>query len=290
MSISGGGSWGGSDALSGGGNDNGGSDSRNKNVRGGKAFNDTRGGGSAPSGNQNGGDGRSSQPNNRSLGSMRAELDRRDRAAVAALSGPFGGVNVASKAFNEEEAGFGDYFNDFFGVDNPGGFLQSSAFKGLTLGASLLTGGLLGAGIGAAGAVASSPRPDKNIIGIGSRIGAGIAGAFPGVGPALASLGLTGVGLVDEYGVDLDKVAMSLPESNKSAVAASQVSSGLSGGLYQGSGGNGSVPPTALASARTGNPATPAVTKPKPNPNTIRRTFGPLNLRYAQLRGIEDLI
>ena len=278
-----------SDSRGGNRGDNGGADARARNPRGGRPFSDTRASTPSPADRGNG----SNNPN-RSLGSMRAELDRRDRAAVAAL-GPNGrNVNVASDVFNDDEEGinsisealgrFGSWVQDRFGAGAPGGFAKSDVAGGLATMGGFLAGGLPGAAVaGAAHDIYSSPP--GNTVGlvasVGSRLGG--LGGLPGAAIGLAS---TGVGLVDQYVTDLDN----LPEGSPMTVAARSLGRQGLTNFPGGSGGNGAVPPTSLASARTGNPATPAATTPKPNPNTIRRTFGPLNLRYAQLRGIDELL
>tara|TARA_Y100000114_G_scaffold23532_1_gene19287 strand:- start:5076 stop:5969 length:894 start_codon:yes stop_codon:yes gene_type:complete len=297
MSISGSGSWGGSEALSGNQGDRGSDNPNRGSVRGGQPFANTR---SQNQNNRANGDGggnnnQSSANQNRSLGSMRAELDRRDRAAVAALGGLTGGVNQASDVFNDEEEGinsigealdrFGSWVQDQFGVNNPGGFLGSNA---ASLGAGalgFLAAGPIGASVGAtATKVASDPKPARNMIGYA----ANALGGLPGLG----GLAATAVSLFDDNVLDLDKVNPSqlggIAGATASAAASTPGLTSFPGGRQ---GGDNPVlrqaANTALAASRTGGNQT---TKPKPNPNTIRRTFSPLNISYAKLRGIEELL
>lgn len=298
MSISGGGAWGGSDALNNGPQGDRASDRpgqgparNNVNLSGGSRRNTN-----TPQGDR-GSEGQSSAPG-RSLGSLRAELDRRDRAAVAALGGTFGGVNQASLAFNDDEEGwqsigealdsFGAWAKDQVGINNPRGFLGSNVAKVGAGALGFLAGGAPGAALAStAVSVASDPKPSRNAIGYA----AGALGGLPGLG----GLAATAVSLADENFVDLDKLTVaetmgSVPGQAQSLSAPAGNRATL-GNQYPGGrqGGDNPILPanTALASARTGT-AQPA--KPKPNPNTIRRTFSPLNISYAKLRGIEELL
>ncbi|MDG4721597.1 hypothetical protein [Thalassospira aquimaris] len=255
-------------------------------------------GGSSNTGGGNSGNNQAPAPQaapSRSLGSLRAELDRRDRAAVAALGGLTGGVNQASLAFNDDEEGinsigealdrFGAWAKDQVGLNNPRGFLGSNV---ASLGAGILGGmvaGPLGMSIGAtATKVAADPKPSRNMIGYA----ANALGGMPGVGGLVAS----GVSLLDDNVVDLDKVNPSqlggIAGATASAAASTPGLTSFPGGRQ---GGDNPVlrqtANTALSASRTGGNQT---AKPKPNPNTIRRTFSPLNISYARLRGIEDLL
>ncbi|MFV1850125.1 MAG: hypothetical protein ACMZ66_05395 [Thalassospira sp.] len=259
------------------------------------------GGGNAPSRGGNGGGNNNQAPQaqaapNRSLGAMRAELDRRDRAAVAALGGLTGGVNQASDVFNDDEEGinsigealgrFGSWVQDQFGVNNPRGFLGSNA---ASLGAGalgFLAAGPFGASVGAtATKVAADPKPARNAIGYV----ANALGGMPGVGGLVAS----GVGLLDDNVVDLDKVVATGPTSTNTAGSMFSPAGNRAtlGNQYPGGRQTNDNPVllpatnTALSTSRTGT-----TTTPKPNPNTIRRTFSPLNISYARLRGIEELL
>ncbi|MCC4240369.1 hypothetical protein [Thalassospira povalilytica] len=233
----------------------------------------------------------------RSLGSMRAELDRRDRAAVAAL-GPDGrNVNMASDVFNDDEEGinsigealdrFGSWVQDRFGAGAPGGFAKSDAAGGLATLGGFLAGGPIGAGAANFAHSTYSAAPGRqNMIGNAARaIGLGAPGVAGMVG--------TAVSLADENLVDLDKVVATTPTSTNTlgSYRAPAGSTATLGNQFPGGrqGGDNPILPanTALASSRTGT-AQPA--KPKPNPNTIRRTFSPLNISYARLRGIEELL
>lgn len=301
MSISGSGSWGGSEALSGNQGDRGSDNPNRGSVRGGQPFANTR---SQNQNNRANGDGggnnnQSSANQNRSLGSMRAELDRRDRAAVAAL-GPDGrNVNMASDVFNDDEEGinsigealsrFGSWVSDRFGAGAPGGFAKSDAAGGLATLGGFLAGGPWGAGLANFAHSTYSAAPGRNnMIGNAARaIGLGAPGVAGMVG--------TAVSLADENLVDLDKLTVaetmgSVPGQAQSLSAPAGNRATL-GNQYPGGrqGGDNPILPanTALASSRTGT-AQPA--KPKPNPNTIRRTFSPLNISYAKLRGIEELL
>lgn len=299
MSISGGGSWGGSDALSGGNSGDKGSDSRSRAGQGpnrsdASLSGGSRGNQSATSGDR-GSDGGLSR--GRSLGSLKAELDRRDRAAVAAL-GPDGrNVNVASDVFNDDEEGinsigealdrFGSWVQDRVGAGAPGGFAKSDAAGMLSRAAGFLTGGFVGSALAGAAHTAYS-APPGNRIGTAAKVVGSLAGAVPGTAGLAASLGATGLGLVDQYVTDLDDLPAGSPVT---AAAQSLNSVGLDDfpGGSQG-GDNPLLKPTAstaLSAARTGD--TGSDTK-KPNPNTIRRTLSPLNISYARLRGIEELL
>lgn len=294
-SLGGSGSYGGDDPSGGASRDNGGygmggrqNDSGNNNNR--------RPTPSTPARSNNNNSNQAAQGTpSRSLGAMRAELDRRDRAAVAALGGLTGGVNQASDAFNDDEEGinsigealgrFGSWVQDQFGVNNPRGFLGSNA---ASLGAGalgFLAAGPFGASVGAtATKVAADPKPARNAIGYV----ANALGGMPGVGGLVAS----GVSLLDDNVVDLDKVATGPTSTNTAGSIFSPAGNRTTlGNQFPGGrqGGDNPILPvnTALASARTG---TTQPAKPKPNPNTIRRTFSPLNISYAKLRGIEELL
>ena len=300
MSISGGGGWGASEALGGSRGNDRGSDNRGNRAGQGPNRSDaslsggSRGNGSSSAGDR-GSDGRSSAPG-RSLGSLRAELDRRDRAAVAALGGTFGGVNQASLAFNDDEEGwqsigealdsFGAWAKDQVGINNPRGFLGSNVAKVGAGALGFLAGGAPGAALAStAVSVASDPKPSRNMIGYA----ANALGGLPGLG----GLAATAVSLADENFVDLDKVVATGPTSTNTlgSYRAPAGNTTTLGNQFPGGrqGGDNPILPanTALASARTGT-AQPA--KTKPNPNTIRRTFSPLNISYAKLRGIEELL
>lgn len=159
-SLGGSGSYGGDDVSggasrgtgSGGGN---GGNSRN-DPRQGRGYNTNYSKNYSSGGGGNGGNsggGNSTAPASRSLGSLRAELDRRDRAAVAALGQDGRNVNVASDVFNDDEEGinsisealgrFGSWVQDRFGAGAPGGFAKSDAAGGLATLGGFLAGGRL---------------------------------------------------------------------------------------------------------------------------------------------------
>ncbi|WP_417625163.1 hypothetical protein [Paremcibacter congregatus] len=298
MSISGGGAWGGSDALNNGPQGDRASDRpgqgparNNVNLSGG-----TRRDNNAPQGDRSS-DAATSRQGNMAMRSSLAELQRRDRAAVAAL-GPDGrNVNVASDVFNDDEEGinsigealdrFGSWVKDRVGAGAPGGFAKSDAAGGLATLGGFLAGGPWGAGAANLAHSTYAAAPGRqNMIGNTARA-LGIAA------PGVAGMAANAVSLFDDNVLDLDKVATTTPTSTNTVASyrAPSANTTTLGNQFPGGrqGGDNPVLPvnTALASARTGT-AQPA--KPKPNPNTVRRTFSPLNISYARLRGIEELL
>tara|TARA_R110000796_G_scaffold117736_1_gene230784 strand:- start:22001 stop:22942 length:942 start_codon:yes stop_codon:yes gene_type:complete len=254
----------------------------------------------APSNNQ-GGNGNNAPSGNMAMRSSLAELARRDRAAVAAL-GPDGrNVNVASDVFNDDEEGinsisealgrFGSWVSDRFGAGAPGGFAKSDAAGGLATAGGFLVGGPWGAGAAnlAHKTYAAAPG-QRNFIGnVASAIGMGA--------PGLAGLVGTGVGLVDEYVTDLDELASatttpSAQTTGQRALAPNGNTQTLQG-LYPGGkqAGDNIAPPAKITKTESAKSNGGSSTKPTTAPQ--RRTFSPLNLRFAALRGvptIEDLL
>ncbi|WP_417733112.1 hypothetical protein [Rosistilla oblonga] len=298
MSIGGSGGWGGSDALGGGKGDNGGSDSRSAGQGPNRSDASLSGGSrsQAPSNgsNGNGNSNNNPAPTGQSMGALRAELDRRDRAAVAALGSSFRNVNVASDVFNDDEEGinsiseaigrFGSWVQDRFGAGAPGGFAKSDVAGGLATVGGFLAGGGLGA---AAAGVAHTAyaAPPGNRIGMLSSVIGRLGSAVPGVGGLITSAAGLGVGLVDEYVTDLDKVAT---VGAGSSLASAYGQAGQLKGLYPGGGQGGDKIADISEPAVIAGPPKEATT-PTVNPNTVRRTLSNPNLRFARLRGIPSV-
>lgn len=307
MSISGGGGWGASESLGGpnrsnerSGGDGGGGTRSNRERLSKQQFESLFGGGgsnNAPSRSGNGGNtpAKAQQQGSLSMRSSLAELNRRDRAAVAAYNRS--GVNVASDVFNDDEEGinsFGEaidriesWIGDRFGVNNPGGFIGSNAASGLATAAGFMLGGIPGAAIASTGLdIINDPKPSRNAIGYGARV---LGGVLPGIGGLAAS----GVATVDEYVADLDKVRPSDLGGIAGATAtASANTPGLTNFPGGKQGGDNIAPPAKITSpvvSKTSNGGASSKTAT----SSRRRTFSPLNLRFAALRGlptVEELL
>ncbi|WP_417244299.1 hypothetical protein [Celeribacter sp.] len=217
---------------------------------------------------------------------------------MAALGPDFRDVNQASDVFNDDEEGinsigeaigrFGSWVQDKFGVGAPGGFAKSDAANGLATVGGFALGGPMGAGIagGTHGLYSASPG-NPNTIGNAARFASGVPGAIGGIA--------TLAGLVDQT-VDLDDAIDldNLPAGSPAAAAAKSLNSV---GLDDFPGGKQNDDPKKIkksSSASTKSNASTALSgAEKVNPNTVRRSFSPLNLRFAALRGvpsIEDLL
>ncbi|OAZ08055.1 hypothetical protein TH4_18540 [Thalassospira tepidiphila MCCC 1A03514] len=218
-----------------------------------------------------------------------AELNRRDRAAVAAL-GPDGrNVNVASDVFNDDEEGinsiseaigrFGSWVQDRFGAGAPGGFAKSDAANGLATAAGFAFGGPVGGGLagGAHGMYSAAPgRP--NTIGNVARMASGVPGPVGGIA--------TIAGLIDSA-VDLDEgIALDDLPAGSPATAAAQSLNSV--GLDDFPGGRQNDDPRIITG--TSQPAKARTSAKSAVASNVarnkRRTFSPLNLRFAALRGV----
>lgn len=303
MSISGGGSWGGSEALGGPKGDSG-SDRGSPKSRPGQGPNRSDAnlsGGSrrdtnAPQGDRGGaGDRSKSQFDTAAMRTARFELGRREKMAQRAYDSS--GMNLAVDAFNDDEEGinsiseaidrFGSWVQDRFGVNNPGGFAKSDAAGALATAGGFVLGGPVGAGVANFAHSTYAARPGQpNMI--------GNAATALGIGaPGIAGLVGTGVGLIDDYVTDLDNISVDELGGIAGATArASTQTPGLTDFPGGGQGGNDAVvaPETIRqVASRSGG----AAVKPKPKPKSGRRTFSPLNLRFASLRGlptVEELL
>lgn len=291
MSISGGGAWGGSEALGGPKGDSG---SDNRKGRGHNTDYSKHPGYRGPSQSGGGGSSNNNQPqksqfDTAAMRTARFELARREKAALNAYESS--GMNMAKDAFNDDEEGinsisealgrFGSWVQDRFGIDNPGGFAKSDVATGLATVGGFALGGPVGAGIANFAHSTYSERPGKsNMIGNAARaIGIGA--------PGVAGLIGTGVGLVDDYVTDLDEITDS---GVGASMAKSHSSLGQTTGLYQGadrSGDNVAPPAKIKKSSSAGKSSGRSPTKTATTPS--RRTLSPLNLRFAALRGVPTI-
>ncbi|MEQ9347728.1 MAG: hypothetical protein RIG26_14910 [Thalassospira sp.] len=310
MSISGSGGW--ASEASRGGNYGGGpnrSNERSGGDNGGNTLSRSQfnsffggGGGSSPSGGGSRGGG-NNQPQaapaptgNMAMRSSLAELQRRDRAAVAALGGTFGGVNQASMAFNDDEEGinsidealdsFGAWAKDQVGINNPRGFLGSNAAKVGAGALGFLAGGAPGAALAStAVSVASDPKPSRNMVGYA----ASALGGLPGLG----GLAANAVSLFDDNVVDLDKVVATSPTSTNTlgSYRAPEGNTTTLGNQFPGGrqGDNDKVaPPKPIKRSSVGEKSGRSSSGAKPK-TSQRRTLSPLNLRFAALRGVPTI-
>ncbi len=110
---------------------------------------DPSGGASRDSGGYGMGGGKQNDSGGDNWRSKLAELQQLDRKAVQELNGFAGGVNAASDVMAGQEPAFSSRFKDFFGVNNPGGFLRSNGGSAAATLGSMINP-LLGLSIGGA--------------------------------------------------------------------------------------------------------------------------------------------
>lgn len=295
MSISGGGSWGGSEALGGPKGDSG-SDRGSPKSRPGQGPNRSDAnlsGGSrrdtnAPQGDRGGEGSRSrSQFDTAAMRTARFELGRREKMAQRAYDSS--GMNMAVDAFNDDEEGinsidealdrFGSWVQDRFGINNPGGFAKSDVATGLATVGGFALGGPPGAAIANFAHNTYADRKPNMIGNVANAIGIGV--------PGIAGLVGTGIATIDEHVTDLDEAVASLPDNSATSTSAAASSANMSGGLYPGGkqSGDNIAPPAKITKPVTSQ-ASKGNTSGKKTTPTRRRTFSPLNLRFAALRGV----
>ncbi|HBN92249.1 MAG TPA: hypothetical protein DD397_06775 [Hyphomonas sp.] len=110
---------------------------------------DPSGGASRDSGGYGMGGGKQNDSGGDNWRSKLAELQQLDRKAVEELNGFAGGVNAASDVMAGQDPAFSSRFKDFFGVNNPGGFLRSNGGSAAAALGSMINP-LLGLSIGGA--------------------------------------------------------------------------------------------------------------------------------------------